>query len=42
MVVLRIQDQGIAKYEPVFERLEARMLEMSAEYPGFTLTLEGC
>jgi predicted RND superfamily exporter protein len=40
-VTVRIQDLGIAHYEPVFRRVEQRLSELQAKYPGFVLTLTG-
>ncbi|HUG70242.1 MAG TPA: efflux RND transporter permease subunit, partial [Pirellulaceae bacterium] len=40
-VTVRIQDLGIAHYEPVFRRVERRLSELQAKHPGFVLTLTG-
>ena len=41
VVTFRVQDIGIAKFGPVFQRLESGLVEISAKYPQFTLKLEG-
>lgn len=40
-VQFRVQDLGIARYGPVFERLETRIAEIQTEHPGFTCELSG-
>jgi predicted RND superfamily exporter protein len=40
-VTFRVLDIGIAKYSPVFERIESRLSDMVHEHPEFTLRLEG-
>ncbi len=40
-VSFRVQDIGIAKYAPVFERLETSLAEIAAKHPGFTLEMSG-
>ncbi|MEM8678333.1 MAG: MMPL family transporter [Planctomycetota bacterium] len=35
----RVQDIGIAKYGPVFERIEAGLADLSGRHPAFTLEL---
>jgi predicted RND superfamily exporter protein len=40
-ITVRIQDLGIAHYEPVFRRVEQRLGELQTQYPGFALTLTG-
>ena len=40
-VQFRVQDIGIAKYGPVFERLEEALAEIAAAHPNFQLSLEG-
>jgi len=40
-VIFRLQDLGIAKYGPVFERVDQRVVEIAARHPGFELALEG-
>ncbi|MEO8494928.1 MAG: efflux RND transporter permease subunit [Planctomycetota bacterium] len=40
-ITVRIQDLGIAHYEPVFRRVERRLSELQAKYPGFTMELTG-
>lgn len=41
VVTLRIQDVGIAVYEPVFDRVDARLAQLQSENPGFELRLQG-
>jgi uncharacterized protein len=41
LVSFRVQDLGIARYGPVFERLEAGLDRIAAEHPAFTLRLSG-
>ncbi|MBX3438781.1 MAG: MMPL family transporter [Planctomycetaceae bacterium] len=40
-VSFRVQDVGIARYGPVFERIEAGLNTITAEHPHFTLELSG-
>ena len=40
-VNFRIQDLGIAKYGPVFERIEAGLKQVMTEHPEFQLELDG-
>ncbi len=40
-VQFRIQDLGIAKYGPVFQRVEAELQRISALHPHFSLELDG-
>ncbi len=40
-VSVRIQDVGIAKYEPVFRDVESRFQQIAAEYDGFEIELSG-
>lgn len=40
-IVLRIQDRGIAVYEPVFRRLEERMQQLEERFPGFEFQFRG-
>lgn len=40
-IQFRVQDIGIAKYGPVFERLETRFKELAASHRGFHLHLDG-
>ena len=40
-VVFRLQDLGIAKYGPVFERVTERLESIRERHPQFSLTLEG-
>ena len=41
IVQFRVQDLGIAKYSPVFERVEAGLAEMRTQHPNFQLELNG-
>lgn len=40
-VMFRVQDLGIAKYGPVFQRIEAGLSELQAKHPSFDLELSG-
>jgi len=40
-VQFRVQDIGIAKYAPVFERTESELQQISRRHPNFNLQLEG-
>ncbi|HQZ68530.1 MAG TPA: efflux RND transporter permease subunit [Planctomycetaceae bacterium] len=40
-VAFRVQDLGIAKFGPVFTRLESGLLQIAAQHREFTLRLEG-
>ena len=40
-VMFRVQDIGIAKYGPVFERIASKLGEIQAEHPAFDLELQG-
>lgn len=40
-ITVRIQDRGIAHYEPVFDRVEQRLEELQTQHAGFTMTLTG-
>jgi len=40
-VAFRVQDLGIAKFGPVFTRLESGLLKIAAQHREFTLRLEG-
>ncbi len=40
-ITVRIQDLGIAHYEPVFRRIEQRLGELQPKYPEFEMTLAG-
>jgi hypothetical protein len=40
-VQFRVQDLGIAKYGPVFERIELGLAEIQQRHPNFKLELEG-
>jgi predicted RND superfamily exporter protein len=41
IVTFKVKDLGIAAYGPVFERFEAAMDELKADFPGFDFKLEG-
>jgi len=41
LVTGRVQDLGIASYEPVFQRLEEKLAALEAVRPGFRLKLSG-
>lgn len=41
LMTVRIQDLGIARYEPVFQRVEGRLRELEPRYSGFTFELGG-
>lgn len=41
LMTVRIQDLGIARYEPVFLRVERRLLELESQYAGFEFELGG-
>jgi hypothetical protein len=40
-VNFRVQDLGIARYGPVFERVEAGLTQIAADHPQFTFHLSG-
>lgn len=40
-VSFRVQDLGIARYGPVFERIQDALRGIEQEHPGFTLSLTG-
>lgn len=40
-VVFRVQDLGIAKYGPIFQRIEDQMEELTARHPNFRYRLSG-
>ncbi len=40
-VTFRVQDLGIAKFGPVFERIEKGLSELEQRHPDFRLSLEG-
>lgn len=40
-IQFRVQDIGIARYGPVFERIEAELAEVAARHPEFQLELSG-
>jgi predicted RND superfamily exporter protein len=41
VVSFRVQDLGIARYGPVFERVEAGLTQIAAEHPQFSFNLAG-
>ena len=41
VVTVRIQDLGIAKYEPVFRRVEQQLAALKKDYAGFDFNLTG-
>ena len=41
MVSFRVQDLGIASYDPVFRRIQLGLDEIMAEHPAFNLELDG-
>ena len=41
VVNFRVQDLGIAKYSPVFDRVESDLRKYAEQYPGFEFRLEG-
>ena len=41
LVTMRIQDLGIAKYQPVFERVTKQFNELNSKHAGFTFYLTG-
>lgn len=41
MVTFRVQDLGIARFGPVFERIRTGLDAIQSRHPQFTLTLEG-
>ena len=40
-VTFRVQDLGIATYNPVFNRVSEGLQQIEADHPGFTLSLNG-
>ena len=40
-ISFRVKDLGIAKYGPVFERLEEKVQKVASEHPGFSIELSG-
>ncbi|HET6422206.1 MAG TPA: MMPL family transporter [Planctomycetaceae bacterium] len=40
-VTFRVRDIGIAQYSPVFERMEQALKHITADHPGFQLSLAG-
>ena len=40
-VTFRVRDLGIARYGPVFERIEAGLTRIADQHPNFTLYLDG-
>jgi predicted RND superfamily exporter protein len=41
VVATRVQDLGVARYAPVYDRLEERFAELAAQNPGFDFGLAG-
>jgi len=41
LVTMRVEDLGIAKYQPVFERVSSRFKELDTKHEGFTFHLTG-
>jgi predicted RND superfamily exporter protein len=41
MITFRVQDLGIARYGPVFERVETALAGFATQYPGFEFELVG-
>ncbi|QDS88557.1 multidrug efflux system subunit MdtC [Rosistilla ulvae] len=41
MAMFRVQDLGIAKYGPVFERVDEKLQQIAAQHPYFTIKLAG-
>ncbi len=41
VVTVRMQDLGIARYEPVFRRVEEGLQQLSVQYPGMSFELSG-
>lgn len=41
LITVRIQDLGIAQYEPVFQRLEKELVELEQQHAGFRFELTG-
>lgn len=41
LIVTRVQDKGIAKYVPVFDRLEEKLDELEQTHTGFQFWLDG-
>jgi hypothetical protein len=41
LVVTRVQDQGIAQYQPVFDELAEQLAGLQAKYPGFHFQQDG-
>ena len=40
-IIFRVQDLGISKYGPVFERIEDGLRQIQQRHPGYTLELTG-
>ncbi|WP_231739948.1 efflux RND transporter permease subunit [Thalassoglobus polymorphus] len=40
-VQFRVQDLGIARYSPVFERVKVQLAQLKAEYPEFVFKMSG-
>jgi predicted RND superfamily exporter protein len=41
VVTFRVQDLGIAKFDPVFERITEGLKKIESRHPGFTMKLSG-
>jgi predicted RND superfamily exporter protein len=41
VVTFRVQDLGIAKFDPVFERITEGLKKIESRHPGFTMKLNG-
>ena len=41
VVTFRVQDLGIAKFDPVFERIAEGLKTIESRHPGFTMKLQG-
>ena len=41
VVTFRVQDLGIAKFDPVFERITEGLKTIESRHPGFTMKLQG-
>ncbi|MDG2381718.1 MAG: MMPL family transporter [Pirellulaceae bacterium] len=41
IITFRIRDDGIAKYEPVFRKIESQFASVNSAYPGFQIELSG-
>ncbi len=41
VITARMQDIGLAKYTPVFDRVETKLRDVEAEFPGFRCAITG-